>query len=156
MYGVILRPALPPWLHLEVQRQGPWYTALNGLLSSDALMFQVDVGLKENANRMTWGRGGLKAHYMVLIPCPQLLSLKWWVNSLVPEKFPWTFSQVIFKQILVIDGWDISREIALIMNVTGLRLGSVNIGSGNGLVPSVNKPLPEPMLTHIYVAIWCH
>ena len=32
----------------------------------------------------------------------------------------------------------------------------VNIGSGNGLVPSGNKPLPEPMLTKIYVAIWCH
>ena len=24
----------------------------------------------------------------------------------------------------------------------------------NDLVPSGNKPLPEPMLTHIYVAIW--
>ena len=31
-----------------------------------------------------------------------------------------------------------------------------NIGSGNGLVPSGNKPLPEPMLTQIYVAIWRH
>ena len=30
----------------------------------------------------------------------------------------------------------------------------VNIGSGNGLVPSGNKPLPEPMLTQICVAIW--
>ena len=29
-----------------------------------------------------------------------------------------------------------------------------NIGSGNGLVPSGSKPLPEPMLTQIYVAIW--
>ena len=28
----------------------------------------------------------------------------------------------------------------------------VNIGSGNGLVLSGNKPLPEPMLTQIYVA----
>ena len=28
--------------------------------------------------------------------------------------------------------------------------------SGNGLVPSGNKPLPEPMLTQIYVAIWRH
>ena len=26
-----------------------------------------------------------------------------------------------------------------------------NIGSGNGLVPLGNKPLPEPMLTQIYV-----
>ena len=32
----------------------------------------------------------------------------------------------------------------------------VNIGLGNGLVLSCNKPLPEPMLTQIYVAIWRH
>ena len=32
----------------------------------------------------------------------------------------------------------------------------VNIGSGNGLVPSGSKPLPEPMLTQIYVAMWHH
>ena len=32
----------------------------------------------------------------------------------------------------------------------------VNIGSGNGLVPWGNKPLPEPMLTQIYVAKWRH
>ena len=35
------------------------------------------------------------------------------------------------------------------MNVTGLHWWSVSIGSGNGLVPSGNKPLPEPMLTQI-------
>ena len=35
------------------------------------------------------------------------------------------------------------------MNVTELHLWSVNIGSGNGLVPSGSKPLPEPMLTQI-------
>ena len=27
----------------------------------------------------------------------------------------------------------------------------INIGSGNGLVPAGNKPLPEPILTQIYV-----
>ena len=43
-----------------------------------------------------------------------------------------------------------------IMNVIGLHWWSVNIGSGDGLVPSGNKPLPEPMLTQISVAIWCH
>ena len=32
----------------------------------------------------------------------------------------------------------------------------LNMGSGNGLVPSGNKPLPEPMLTEIYIAIWHH
>ena len=31
-----------------------------------------------------------------------------------------------------------------------------SIGSGNGLVPLGNKPLPEPMLTQIYVAKWRH
>ena len=30
-------------------------------------------------------------------------------------------------------------------------IDDVNIGSGNGLVPSGNKPLPEPMMSHIYV-----
>ena len=40
------------------------------------------------------------------------------------------------------------------MYVTGSYWWQVNIGSGNGLVPSGNKPLPEPMLTQIYVAIW--
>ena len=42
------------------------------------------------------------------------------------------------------------------MNVTGLQWWSVNIGSGNGLVPSGNKPLHAPMLTQISVAIWRH
>ena len=36
------------------------------------------------------------------------------VNSLAPGKFEWNFRYVIFKRILVIDGWDISYEIALI------------------------------------------
>ena len=36
------------------------------------------------------------------------------VNSLAPGKFELNFRHVIFKQILVIDGWDISCEIALI------------------------------------------
>ena len=34
----------------------------------------------------------------------------------------------------------------------------ISIGSGNGLVPSSNKPLPEPMLTQIchHMALLCH
>ena len=35
-------------------------------------------------------------------------------------------------------------------------LANVRIGLGNGLVLSGNKPLPEPMSTEIYVAIWGH
>ena len=37
-----------------------------------------------------------------------------WVNSLAPGKFEWNFRHVIFKEILVIDGWGISCETALI------------------------------------------
>ena len=36
------------------------------------------------------------------------------LNSLAPGKFEWNFRHVIFKQILVIDSWGISCEIALI------------------------------------------
>ena len=37
-----------------------------------------------------------------------------WVNSLAPDKFEWNFRYVIFKQILVFDGWCIYCDIALI------------------------------------------
>ena len=36
------------------------------------------------------------------------------INTLAPGKFEWNFKHVIFKQILVIDAWCISCEIALI------------------------------------------
>ena len=78
-------------------------------------------------------------------------------NSLAPGKFEWNFRYVIFQEILVIDGWGISCEIALIwMSFDFTEWWSDNIGSGNGLVASGNKPLPEPMLTQISDAIWCH
>ena len=40
------------------------------------------------------------------------------------------------------------------MNVTGSYWWQVNIGSGNGLVPSGNKPSPKQMLSQLYVVIW--
>ena len=36
------------------------------------------------------------------------------INSLAPGKLEWNFRYVIFEWILVIDGWGISCEIALI------------------------------------------
>ena len=41
-------------------------------------------------------------------------------------------------------------------NVTGPYCWWVNNGSGNGLVPSGTKPLPESVLTKISDAIHCH
>ena len=37
-----------------------------------------------------------------------------WINSLAPGRFEWNFTHVIFKLMLVIDGWGIPCEIALI------------------------------------------
>ena len=54
--------------------------------------------------------------------------------------------------ILENDGWGISCEIVLRWMLLDLTDNQVNIGSGNGLVLSGNKPLPEPMLTQICVA----
>ena len=76
------------------------------------------------------------------------------INSLAPGRFELNFMYVILKLILVTDVWGISCRIALIWIATGLHWWSVNIDSGNGLVPSGNKPLPEPMLTKIPVTIW--
>ena len=42
------------------------------------------------------------------------------------------------------------------MNATGPYWRWVNIGSGNGLVPSGNKPLPKPMLTQFIDAYMRH
>ena len=42
------------------------------------------------------------------------------------------------------------------MNVNEPCWWLVTIGSDHGLFPSGNKPLPEPTLTHIYVAKWRH
>ena len=42
------------------------------------------------------------------------------------------------------------------MNVMESYWLHVNIGAGNGLLPSGNKSLPESMLTKLYVAIWPH
>ena len=42
------------------------------------------------------------------------------------------------------------------VNSTWPHWSLVNIDLGNCLVPSGNKPLPEPMLTQTYVAICCH
>ena len=51
-------------------------------------------------------------------------------NSLSPGKFEWNFRHVIFKQIVMIDGWGISCEIALIwmsLDFTDYQSTSVHV-----------------------------
>ena len=63
------------------------------------------------------------------------------------------FLKSIFKLILVIDGYSISYEIALMWMLLDL-IDYANIGSSNGLVP--NGTDYEPIMTHFYVPIWYH
>ena len=52
-------------------------------------------------------------------------------------------------------GWHCTLRVAAQPLASRLwRFWKVNIGSGNGLMPSGIKPLSKPMLTEIYVAIW--
>ena len=70
------------------------------------------------------------------------------INSLVLGRCDCNFKLVILKLVSMIDILSISCEIALKgVNVIRPYGWLVNIGSVNGLVPSGNKPLPEPMLT---------
>ena len=50
----------------------------------------------------------LNENYCIFIQ----FSLNFILNSLAPGKFEWNFRYVIFKQILVIDYWGFSCEIA--------------------------------------------
>ena len=73
----------------------------------------------------------------ICVALPQL------VNSLAPEGFDYSLKLANFKLIATINILSIFCEIA----ITTPHWSLVNIASGNGLVPSGNKPLPETMLT---------
>ena len=66
------------------------------------------------------------------------------------------FKNAIFKLVLFAGLFRSSQENALRWMPQGITFDQVNICSGNGLVLAGNKPLPEPMLTLIYVAMWSH
>ena len=83
-----------------------------------------------------------------------MLIAYWTIKAINSLDRGW-LDHIIFKLILVFVGWSNSSYIALRLMSLDLTDKS-NIGSGNGLVLPGNKPLPEPMLTQIYVAIWHH
>ena len=72
------------------------------------------------------------------------------LNSLAPGKFELKFYISNFQ--MDFSDWWLRHLLwnCPNMNVTGLHWWSVNIGWGNGWVPSGNKPLPEPMLTQAF------
>ena len=77
-----------------------------------------------------------------LKPCAKQTTWLTSIDSLAPGRF--------------VNGWGIYCEVALRWISDEPHWRSVNIGSGNGLAPSSNKPLPEPMSTQIPVHIWRH
>ena len=69
----------------------------------------------------------------------------WWgFNSLAPGRLGSTFELLIFKLKSRIDILTITREITLRRVPKYIT------------VPNGTNPLPEPKLTKLYDAIWCH
>ena len=75
----------------------------------------------------------------------------YYINSLSLGKYGYDFKCLVFKCHWVTDIENISHVIVIEWmpnNHTDDNWHTeVNIGSGNGLVPDGNKPLPEPALT---------
>ena len=69
------------------------------------------------------------------------------INSLAPGRSESDSKNVIFNLVLLIGIFRSSHDNVLRWMPQDLTDDQVNIGSGNGLVPSGNKPLPEPVLT---------
>ena len=72
-----------------------------------------------------------------------------WVNSLSSGKCGFDFKCVIFKDI--VENCSQNYQCCCLWYRTLLM-----IVSGNSLVPSSNKPLPEPVVIKVHDAIWCH
>ena len=67
------------------------------------------------------------------------------INSLIPARSGWCFINGIFKLVL---------PTVIFRSYDNAFRWWNNAGSGNGLVPSGNKPTPEPMFPQLCVAIW--
>ena len=72
-------------------------------------------------------------------------------NSLAPGKLEWNFRHVIFKHILVIDGWGLSCEIALISMSLDVTDDKSTLVHG---MAWCRQATSQPMLTQISVATW--
>ena len=125
--------------------------------ASDAELWDVifDLPLNKRLSKQSWGwwletlSRPLWRHRNVSIIC-----FNEEVNSLATRKFEWSLRPVIFKQILVIDGWGISGEIILIwmsLDVTDDQSTLVHV-----MAWCRQATLPEQILTRISVAIWRH
>ena len=82
-----------------------------------SLMMQICVTWPQwvNVDSFCYLLNGDKRQYIMAgISLDDLRCLYWQGNWLTPWIFEWNYSYIIFKRILVISGWGISHEIALI------------------------------------------
>ena len=83
-----------------------------------------------------------------------MMSYWTYLNSLAPGWFVRSVKGILFKFMAsYVEQWPGN---CIQENATCPHWWQVDIGSGYGLVPSGSKPLPEPILTMIYVTIWHH
>ena len=80
--------------------------------------------------------------------------LVFYFESIVPRRFGCNFRCAISN----ICDWCLSHiaQISHQVNPKWPHWSQVNTGLGNGLVPSGNKPLTEPVLTKFYDTMWHH
>ena len=76
-------------------------------------------------------------------------------NSLAPGRCNSHFKCIVSHPLQRIAAWYPLWDCSQV-NATESYKYKINIDSDHVLMPSSNNPLPEPMLTHIYVAIWHH
>ena len=72
-----------------------------------------------------------------------------YINSLAPGKFEWNFGYVILKLILVIDGWGICCEIALMWM-------SLDFTDDESTLVQVMAWCRQAIPNQISVTIWRH
>ena len=105
---------------------GVWHFVLHLKISKNHILFNL---ITSSNSVLTWFNTQFDMVYTCLITflLPMISTTEtwvtlwrhlWrlsnsWVNSLAPGKFKWNFRHVIFKQILVIDGWGISCKNVL-------------------------------------------
>ena len=87
-----------------------------------------------------------------IIMCKFWMEISIFFNLLAPGRFEYNFRWSIFNIIFGIDGLRHLSQNCTEMNGIGCYWWWINIWLGNGVVPSGNKSLPEPMLTQIYAS----
>ena len=104
---------------------------------------------------MAWrclGDKPLSETMMVILLTHICITRPQWVHSLTLRRFWWNF-RCDFQANS--SNWRVRYLCSIALIVTGSHWWYVSIGSGNGFVPSGNKPLPKPVLIQFYITIWC-